>query len=154
MRRGIRQGTLLGYKQPFLYQLTEFVVELMKEAYPELVNTRDYVARVIRTEEERFMDMVSVGVQKLEEVMAQLSRAGRDVIPGTDIFKLYDTFGFPLDFTREIADEKSMKLDLDGFQAELEKQRERARQSWKLQGQPIGQPRGGTHEGRGTGNVH
>jgi alanyl-tRNA synthetase len=131
MRRGIRQGTLLGYKQPFLYQLSGYVTEMMKEAYPDLVNTREYVARVIKTEEERFAAMVTVGLQKLEEIVAQLAKAGKNVIPGTEIFKLYDTFGFPLDFTEEIANEKAMKLDMDGFKAELEKQRERARQSWK-----------------------
>jgi alanyl-tRNA synthetase len=131
MRRGIRQGTLLGYKEPFLYQLSGFVVEMMKEAYPDLVNTRDYVARVIKTEEERFASMVTVGLQRLEEVVNQLTKSGKDVIPGIEIFKLYDTYGFPLDFTKEIADEKAMRLDMDGFNAELEKQRERARQSWK-----------------------
>jgi len=131
MRRGIRQGTLLGNKDPFLYKLSGYVVEMMKEAYPDLVNTREYVARVIKTEEERFATMVTVGLQRLEEVMAQLSKAGKDLIPGIEIFKLYDTYGFPLDFTKEIADEKSMRLDMDGFNAELEKQRERARQSWK-----------------------
>src|SRR5215831_10453812 len=131
MRRGIRQGTLLGNKEPFLYKLSGYVVEMMKEAYPDLVNTREYVARVIKTEEERFATMVTVGLQRLEEVMAQLSKAGKDLIPGIEIFKLYDTYGFPLDFTKEIADEKSMRLDMDGFNAELEKQRERARQSWK-----------------------
>lgn len=131
MRRGIRQGTLLGYKQPFLYQLSGYVVEMMKEAYPDLVHTREYVARVIKTEEERFAAMVTVGLQKLEEVIGQLEKSGKDVIPGVEIFKLYDTFGFPLDFTEEIANEKSMKLDMEGFDAELEKQRERARQSWK-----------------------
>jgi alanyl-tRNA synthetase len=131
MRRGIRQGTLLGRKDPFLFQLSGYVVEMMKEAFPELVNTREYVARVIKTEEDRFATMVSVGLQRLEEVIGQLSKAGKDLIPGTEIFKLYDTFGFPLDFTKEIADEKAMRLDMDGFNAELEKQRERARQSWK-----------------------
>src|SRR6185369_8282771 len=92
---------------------------------------REYVARVIKTEEERFATMVAVGLQRLEEVIAQLQKSGKDLIPGVEIFKLYDTFGFPLDFTKEIADEKSMKLDMEGFEAELEKQRERARQSWK-----------------------
>src|SRR5262249_33664711 len=82
-------------------------------------------------EEERFATMVAVGLQKLEEVIGQLQRAGKDVIPGIEIFKLYDTYGFPLDFTKEIADEKSMYPDMDEFNAELEKQRERARQSWK-----------------------
>jgi alanyl-tRNA synthetase len=131
MRRGIRQGTLLGYKEPFLYQLSGFVVEMMKEAYPDLVNTREYVARVIKTEEERFASMVTVGLQRLEDVVNQLKKSGKDAIPGIEIFKLYDTYGFPLDFTKEIADEKDMRLDMDGFNAELEKQRERARQSWK-----------------------
>jgi alanyl-tRNA synthetase len=131
MRRGIRQGTLLGYKEPFLYRLSGYVAEMMKEAYPELINTREYVARVIKTEEERFAAMVTVGLQRLEETISQLAKAGKNVIPGIEIFKLYDTYGFPLDFTTEIADEKSMSLDMEGFEAELEKQRERARQSWK-----------------------
>ncbi len=131
MRRGIRQGTLLGYKEPFLYSLSGYVVEMMKEAYPELIHTREYVARVIKTEEERFAAMVTVGLQRLEQTIHQLVNSGKDVIPGIEIFKLYDTYGFPLDFTKEIADEKSMRLDMDGFEAELEKQRERARQSWR-----------------------
>ena len=131
MRRGIRQGTLLGYKEPFLYTLSGYVVEMMKEAYPELIHTREYVARVIKTEEERFAAMVTVGLQRLEQTIHQLVNSGKDVIPGSEIFKLYDTYGFPLDFTKEIADEKSMRLDMDGFEAELEKQRERARQSWR-----------------------
>jgi alanyl-tRNA synthetase len=131
MRRGIRQGTLLGYKGPFLYELSSFVTDLMKEAYPELVSTRDYVMRVIKSEEERFSAMVGVGLERLESVIAQVRKTGGKTVPGTEIFKLYDTFGFPLDFTKEIADEKSMELDMPGFEAELEKQRERARQSWK-----------------------
>ena len=103
----------------------------MKEAYPELIHTREYVARVIKTEEERFAAMVTVGLQRLEQTIHQLVNSGKDIIPGIEIFKLYDTYGFPLDFTKEIADEKSMRLDMDGFEAELEKQRERARQSWR-----------------------
>jgi alanyl-tRNA synthetase len=131
MRRGIRQGTLLGHKQPFLYQLAGYVAEMMKEPYPELLNTREYVARVIKTEEDRFSEVVTVGLQKLEDMIEHVAKSGKDVIPGTEIFKLYDTYGFPLDFTKEIADEKSIRLDMEGFDAELERQRERARQSWK-----------------------
>src|SRR5206468_1660617 len=108
-----------------------FVAECMKEPYPELLNTREYVARVIKAEEERFAAMVTVGVERLESVVDQLVKTGKDTIPGQEIFKLYDTFGFPLDFTKELADEKSMTLDMAGFEAELDKQRERARQSWK-----------------------
>ena len=131
MRRGIRQGTLLGFNGPFLYDLSGFVADHMKEAYPDLASTRSYVMRVIRAEEERFAAMVGVGLDRLEEVIAGLQKSGGNLIPGVEIFKLYDTFGFPLDFTKEIADEKSMSLDMPGFEAELEKQRERARQSWK-----------------------
>ena len=87
--------------------------------------------RVIKAEEERFAAMVGVGLERLEGVIAGLQKSGGNTIPGVEIFKLYDTFGFPLDFTKEIADEKSMNLDMAGFEAELEKQRERARQSWK-----------------------
>src|SRR3989442_16033551 len=75
--------------------------------------------------------MVTVGLQRLEQTIHQLVNSGKDVIPGIEIFKLYDTYGFPLDFTKEIADEKSMRLDMEGFEAQLEKQRERPRQSWK-----------------------
>ena len=131
MRRGIRQGTLLGFNGPFLYDLSGFVADHMKEAYPDLASTRSYVMRVIRAEEERFAAMVGVGLDRLEGVIAGLQKSGGNLIPGVEIFKLYDTFGFPLDFTKEIADEKSMSLDMPGFEAELEKQRERARQSWK-----------------------
>src|SRR6476660_6121345 len=98
MRRGIRQGTLLGFKGPFLHELSGFVVELMKEAYPELVDTREYVARVIRAEEERFSTMAAAGLERLESTIEQLLKIGKDTIPGIEIFKLYDTFGFPLDF--------------------------------------------------------
>jgi alanyl-tRNA synthetase len=131
MRRGIRQGTLLGFKGAFLHELSSFVTDLMKEAYPELLKTREYVQRVIKAEEDRFAATVTVGMERLEGVIGEIAKSCKDTISGAEIFKLYDTFGFPLDFTKEIADEKSIKLDMDGFQSELEKQRERARQSWK-----------------------
>src|SRR6266700_8330717 len=86
MRRGIRQGTLLGYKEPFLFKLSGYVTEMMKEAYPDLVNTREYVARVIKTEEDRFAPMVTVGLQRLEDVISQLAKAGKDIVPGVEIF--------------------------------------------------------------------
>ena len=131
MRRGIRQGTLLGRGEPFLYAMTGHVIELMKEAYPELLHTREYVARVVENEERRFSATVAVAISKLEEISSQLVSEQRHVIPGADIFKLYDTYGLPLDFTEEIAREKSLKLDIEGFNVRLEGQRERARESWK-----------------------
>ena len=131
MRRGIRQGTLLGHGKPFMHTMTGHVVDFMKDAYPELINTREYVARVVENEEQRFSATVSVAITKLEEISADLVSRKEDLIPGADIFKLYDTYGLPLDFTKEVADEQSLKLDIEGFERELEKQRERARESWK-----------------------
>jgi alanyl-tRNA synthetase len=131
MRRGIRQGTLLGTKEPFLHTLTGHVVELMKGAYPDLVNTHDYVAKIVANEEQRFSATIAVAVAKLDEITDGVRQSGSDVVAGKDIFRLYDTYGLPLDFTREIADEKRLQLDIKGFEEELEKQRVRARESWK-----------------------
>src|SRR6187399_2197702 len=94
MRRGIRQGTLLGFKGAFLHELSSFVTEQMKDAYPELLKTRDYVMRVVKAEEERFAAMVTVGLERLEGVIRESVKSGKDTIPGTEIFKLYDSFGF------------------------------------------------------------
>ncbi len=131
MRRGIRQGTLLGRSEPFLHSITGHVVELMKEAYPELLNTQEYVARIVENEERRFSATVAVAISKLDDISSRLVSEQQEVIPGADIFKLYDTYGLPLDFTEEIAREKSLKLDIEGFNVELEGQRARARESWK-----------------------
>ena len=131
MRRGIRQGTLLGRREPFLHTMTGHVVDLMKGAYPDLVNTRDYVDRVVENEEKRFSATVAVAVGKLEDIIASVEAQREKLIPGKELFKLYDTFGLPLDFTEEIAREKSLELDIEGFNSELDKQKERARESWK-----------------------
>ena len=131
MRRGIRQGTILGHKEPFLHTMTGHVVELMQDAYPDLVNSREYVSRVVESEERRFSATVSVAVGKLEEIAEKTLAAGSDVIAGQEVFRLYDTFGLPLDFIREISEEKALGLDADGFNAALEKQKKRAKESWK-----------------------
>ncbi len=131
MRRGIRQGTLLGRREPFLHTMTRHVVDSMKDAFPDLVHTRDYVARVVENEERRFSRTVAVAVAKLDEITDEVTRSGSHTVAGKDIFRLYDTYGLPLDFTREIADEKRLQLDIAGFERELQKQRERARESWK-----------------------
>ena len=131
MRRGIRQGMLLGTRKPFLHSMTGRVVELMQDAYPELLHTRDYVARVVENEERRFAETVSVAVARLDEITDGVRERGGDTVAGEDIFRLYDTYGLPLDFTREIADEKRLQLDIEGFENALDAQRERARESWK-----------------------
>ena len=132
MRRGIRQGTLLGYKGPFLYELSGFVADHMKEAYPDLVSIPELRHACNQGGGRALCCHGRSRTRAARRTSSpSLQKSGGQTIPGVEIFKLYDTFGFPLDFTKEIADEKSMNLDMPGFEAELEKQRERARQSWK-----------------------
>jgi alanyl-tRNA synthetase len=131
LRRAIRHGRMLGREEPFLFTLTALVSELMKEPYPELERSRDYAASVVRNEEEKFSSTLSQGMQLFEEIYERSAQRGEALLPGAEIFRLYDTFGFPLDLSREIAAERQIGIDEPGFYAELEQQRERARASWK-----------------------
>ncbi len=131
MRRAIRHGKMLGKSEPFLFTLTALVCDLMKDAYPELVESREYASNIVLNEEERFSATLNHGLQRLEEVFEQLGRKGETRVAGADLFRLYDTYGFPLDLAREICGEKGFQTDEEGFYAEMEKQRERARASWK-----------------------
>ena len=131
LRRAIRHGRLLGMHEPFIFTLTALVGDLMKEAYPELEKSRDYAAKVVRYEEEKFSVTLDLGLERLDEVFEKTRKAGQKQVSGADIFKLYDTFGFPLDLARDIAEERGFRIDEEGFGAELEKQRVRARASWK-----------------------
>jgi alanyl-tRNA synthetase len=131
LRRAIRHGKMLGTEQPFIYTLTGLVGELMKSGYPELEQSRDYAATVVRHEEEKFSTTLSQGMAILDDVADTVTKRGQRVLPGPEIFKLYDTYGFPLDLAKEIAAERDLEIDEAGFYSELEKQRERARASWK-----------------------
>ncbi len=131
LRRAIRHGKMLGTKKPFIYTLTALVSELMKETYPELEVGRDYMAKVVKYEEEKFGETLSHGMHLFDEIFEKTTGQGKTSLPGNEIFRLYDTFGFPLDLAREIASERQVQIDEKGFYAELEKQRERARASWK-----------------------
>jgi alanyl-tRNA synthetase len=133
LRRAIRHGRMLGLHEPFMHRLAGTVTGGMGGMYDELVSHRDYVARVLRAEEEKFSATLDFGLKKLEEVVA--GRGDGAAIGGTDIFKLYDTFGFPTDLLAEIAEERGWRLDMDGFAAELAQQKERARASWKGEAQ-------------------
>jgi len=130
LRRAIRHGILLEMEEPFIYTLTALAGNLMSEAYPELLKSRDYAARVVRNEEERFSTTLRYGMKLLEEVLEKARESGSRVA-GEDLFRLYDTYGFPLDLAGEIAAEQNLEIDREGFDRELEKQRERARASWK-----------------------
>lgn len=131
IRRSIRHGRRLGLDDPFLYKITGVVVEIMKDAYPELIPAREYVARVVLNEEEKFSSTLTYGLKLLDDLCQAARQRGNGIIPGEEIFKLYDTYGFPLDLAKEITAEKNLTIDEAGFNAELEKQREKARASWK-----------------------
>ncbi|HYV85330.1 MAG TPA: alanine--tRNA ligase [Patescibacteria group bacterium] len=131
MRRAIRFGRLLGLERPFLCDLSDTVVEVMEGAYPELVAHRSNVAATARREEERFADTLALGLQKVEALAATLRRDGRNVIPGPEAFRLYDTFGVPPDLIRDVAQGWSMTVDDAGFEREMEEQRARSRRGMK-----------------------
>ena len=131
IRRAFRHGNLLGIEKPFLHQLVGSVADIMKDAYPELLTSVHYIARLCLSEEERFALTLSSGIRYFEQFVEEARGAGRTVLGGPDIFRLYDTFGFPLDLSMELAREKGLSVDEEGFQAELEKQKDKARSSWK-----------------------
>ena len=131
LRRAIRHGKALGREEPFLFTLAALVSHLMKAPYPEIESQSDYVAKLVKNEEERFHTTLSHGMSLFEEISDQAARKSQNQLPGKELFKLYDTYGFPLDLAREIAKERGLGVDEKGFFVEMEKQRERARASWK-----------------------
>ncbi len=130
LRRGLRHGRLLGLEEPFMAAVTGRVVELMQEAYPELAETRAHVAQVTLREEERFGHTLKVGLKLVESLLEEVKAKGASVIPGAEIFRLYDTYGFPVDLLRDLATEQALSLDEAGFEREMADQRVRARESW------------------------
>ncbi|MDO9124363.1 MAG: alanine--tRNA ligase, partial [Deltaproteobacteria bacterium] len=135
MRRAMRHGKMLGIDHPFLYQTSLKVVDLMKEAYPDLRETEAIVSKVIRNEEERFSETLDSGLKILREELDQLRKEKGKVLSGEVAFRLYDTFGFPLDLTAEILQEEGMSLDEEGFKAQMEEQRQKSKQAWQGMGE-------------------
>jgi alanyl-tRNA synthetase len=131
IRRAFRQGNLIGIDRPFLFGLVGLVADIMKDAYPELLTSAGYIARVCQAEEERFAFTLGSGLRYFDQVVQETRERGGTVLPGDKVFKLYDTFGFPLDLSQELAREKALAVDEPGFARELEEQKQRARQSWK-----------------------
>lgn len=129
LRRAVRFGRKLGITEPFLHRVAETIVGQMSDAYPELAASAEHVYRVVRTEETRFLETVAQGMEILENIFARAGEAGRAVIEGADAFRLYDTYGFPLELTKEIAAERGFTVDEAGFAAAMAEQRERARKS-------------------------
>lgn len=131
MRRAIRYGRLLGLKKPFMVGVTEAVIAEMGEAYPHLHGARELLAKVVHNEEVRFLETLDNGLAMLHQEMKRLQEAEEKVVAGDFIFKLYDTFGFPVDIVKDIAIEKSMLADEVGFNVAMEVQRDQSRKSWK-----------------------
>jgi len=145
LRRAVRMGKLLGIEKPFLYRLTEVVGKMMGEFYPEVVQKREFIEKVIRGEEERFHETLNEGLAILADMVKAAKAAGKTQLSGQDTFKLYDTYGFPVDLTEDFAMEQGLTVDREGFEQAMEEQRERARaarqevDSMQAQGGPLGE---------------
>lgn len=124
LRRAVRYGRILGINEPFLYKMVSIVIEVMKEFYGYIEEKQALIEKIIKTEEENFLRTLSTGEKKLAEI---ISNTKNNVISGEDAFLLYDTFGFPIELTTEVAEAANFTVDIDGFKEELQKQKTRAR---------------------------
>jgi alanyl-tRNA synthetase len=140
MRRAMRHGKMLGIEDPFLYRTASKVVDLMKQAYPDLRETEAFISKVIQNEEERFSETLDSGLKILREELEKIQKEGKTVLSGEVAFRLYDTYGFPLDLTVEILQEKGVSFDEVGFRAQMQEQRHKSKQAW--QGIGEGKARG------------
>jgi alanyl-tRNA synthetase len=131
LRRAFRAGCALDLEEAFLFRLVGVVCDIMKDAYPELLVSAEYIANVCQSEEDRFASTLSSGLKMFQSHVEEARDAGQPALSGASVFKLYDTFGFPLDLTRELAVEQGMTVNEEAFQEELESQRARARLAWK-----------------------
>jgi alanyl-tRNA synthetase len=135
LRRAARHGKLLGINKPFLNQIAQVVIDMMKGVYPDLAEKASFITKMILNEEQRFMETLDAGLRILNEETAALKKAKKSILPGALVFKLYDTYGFPVDLTADIVRHDGFTLDNDGFEAEMKQQRERARGAWKGSGE-------------------
>ncbi|HFR3426254.1 TPA: alanine--tRNA ligase [Streptococcus suis] len=127
LRRAVMHGRRLGITEPFLYKLVETVGNIMESYYPEVLEKRDFIEKIVKREEETFARTIDAGSGHLEELLADLKAAGKDTLEGKDIFKLYDTYGFPVELTEELAEDAGYKIDHEGFKAAMKEQQDRAR---------------------------
>ena len=145
LRRAVRYSKKLNINRPFMFELVPVVGEVMKDFYPEVLEKKDFIAKVVKNEEERFHETLHDGEAILAEVIAKAKEEKITVISGVDAFRLYDTYGFPIELTEEYAEEAGMTVDHEGFENEMEKQRERARaarqdvDSMQVQGGVLGE---------------
>ncbi|MGH0591337.1 alanine--tRNA ligase [Bacillus pretiosus] len=145
LRRAVRYSKKLNINRPFMFELVPVVGEVMKDFYPEVLEKKDFIAKVVKNEEERFHETLHDGEAILAEVITKAKEEKTTVISGVDAFRLYDTYGFPIELTEEYAEEAGMTVDHEGFESEMEKQRERARaarqdvDSMQVQGGVLGE---------------
>ncbi len=135
IRRALRYGKKLGINKEFLYDLSTTVVNTMEDVYPEIKNNHSYILRVIRGEEERFTETLSMGMKLYEEYADSLRKENRTAIPGDIVYKLYDTYGFPLDLTTDMAEEDGFTIDKAGFEEASQEQKTRSRTGSKIKGE-------------------
>ncbi|MCP4713598.1 MAG: alanine--tRNA ligase [Deltaproteobacteria bacterium] len=135
MRRAARHGKLLGIDKPFLHRAVGVVAEQMRAVYPEVQRSLDYIEKVVLNEEKAFAVTLEAGLKILEEEIEQLCASSQSILPGAVAFKLYDTYGFPIDLTADIVGEKGITIDQEGFEQAMQDQRTRARQAWKGSGE-------------------
>ncbi|OCA92469.1 alanine--tRNA ligase [Pseudobacillus wudalianchiensis] len=127
LRRAVRYAKQININRPFMFELVPVVGEIMHDFYPEVKNKQEFIQRVIKNEEERFHETLHEGLAILSAVIQAAKNNGSNVIAGADVFRLYDTYGFPVELTEEYAEEEGMRVDHEGFEREMENQRERAR---------------------------
>lgn len=129
IRRAVRFAKEIGIDRPFMFELVETVGAIMKDFYPEVLEKKDFIAKMIKAEEERFHETLHEGLQMLTNILEEGRKKGTRVIPGEHAFRLYDTYGFPIELTKEYVEKEGFTIDENGFQKEMEKQRERARKA-------------------------
>ena len=130
LRRASRYGRILNLKEPFIFNLVDVIIEIMGETYPELIEKKEHIKAVIKSEEASFLKTLDKGMHLFDEIISSLGKNKK--ISGKDAFKLYDTYGFPIDLTLLLAKEKKIGVDMDSFESEMNKQKDRARKSGKF----------------------
>ena len=129
LRRAVMHGRRLGISDAFLYKLVPTVGQIMESYYPEVLEKKDFIEKIVKREEETFARTIDAGSSMLDELLANLKKSGKDTLEGKDIFKLYDTYGFPVELTEELAEDEGFKIDHEGFKAAMKEQQGRARAS-------------------------
>lgn len=137
LRRALRYARSLGIREPFIYTMVDPIVEIMGTYYPETVTAAKNVKKVLHGEERRFLDTLEKGMVKISQIMDNTEQEGKSGLSGSDAFLLYDTYGFPVEMTTEMAAERNLSVNLAEFEVEMEKQRSRGKESWKSEGGQI-----------------